>query len=177
MLKSSVEVCFQTTVKNEHGFAVSDIEKDCLKITVVNRYANQKPSVAFIKNFNLKQGAIASCVGHDSHNIIAVGTDDDAICKAINLIIENKGGISAVSDSQSHILPLPIAGIMSDQDGISVGNQYGTIDNFTKEVLGSTLNAPFMTLSFMALLVIPELKLSDQGLFDGKKFQFSSLFA
>ena len=163
-------------VNNIDGFAQSDIEQDVLKMTVVNRYEDTKPAIAFIKNFNLKKGAIASCVGHDSHNIIAVGVDDESICKAVNLLIESKGGIAAVSSEESKILPLPVAGIMSDQGGIEVGESYAEIDLFAKENLGTTLNAPFMTLSFMALLVIPELKLSDKGLFDGKTFQFASLF-
>ncbi len=164
-------------VKEADGFAVSDTERDILKITVVNRYESSAPALAFIKNFNLKKGAIASCVGHDSHNIIALGVDDEAICQAINLIIENKGGISAVSDSEERVLALPVAGIMSDREGLEVGRAYAEIDLFAKEMLGTTLNAPFMTLSFMALLVIPNLKLSDKGLFDGKSFEFMPLFA
>lgn len=164
-------------VKEVDGFAVSDTERDILKITVVNRYESSAPALAFIKNFNLKKGAIASCVGHDSHNIIALGVDDEAICQAINLIIENKGGISAVSDSEERVLALPVAGIMSDREGLEVGRAYAEIDLFAKEMLGTTLNAPFMTLSFMALLVIPNLKLSDKGLFDGKSFEFMPLFA
>jgi adenine deaminase len=163
-------------VLQKDGFLVADSQRDILKITVVNRYSDHLPAVAFIKNFGLQRGAIASCVGHDSHNIIAVGTSDEAICRAVNLIIEQKGGISAVSEVKEKVLALPVAGIMSDQDGFTVGKTYADIDRFVKEVLGSTLNAPFMTLSFMALLVIPELKLSDKGLFDGKKFAFTSLF-
>lgn len=158
----------------EDGNLVSNIQKDILKMTVVNRYQNQKPSIAFIKNFGLKEGAIASSVGHDSHNIIAVGVSDDAICKAVNLIIENKGGICAVSNSEEKIIPLPVAGIISDQDGETVGIKYAELDGMAKR-LGSTLHAPYMTLSFMALLVIPSLKLSDKGLFDGTSFKFASL--
>lgn len=164
-------------VNQKDGLIISDTTRDLLKVTVVNRYKDQAPAVAFIKNFGLQQGAIASCVGHDSHNIIAVGVDDEAICQAVNLIVQHEGGISAVSESEEHVLPLPVAGIMSDQDGETVGKAYAKIDHFVKEDLGSTLNAPFMTLSFMALLVIPELKLSDKGLFDGKTFSFASLFA
>ncbi|TYB76425.1 adenine deaminase [Bizionia myxarmorum] len=158
----------------ENGNIISNIEKDILKMTVVNRYNDDKPSMAFIKNFGLKSGAIASSVGHDSHNIIAVGVSDDAICKAVNLIIENKGGICAVSETDSHIVSLPVAGIMSDQDARTIGDAYGELDKMAKK-LGSTLNAPYMTLSFMALLVIPALKLSDKGLFDGNTFKFTSL--
>ena len=153
---------------------VSNIKKDILKMTVVNRYKNEKPAIAFIKNFRLKEGAIASSVGHDSHNIIAVGVSDEAICKAVNLIIENKGGICAVSNLEDKIVPLPVAGIMSDKDGITVGKHYEELDKMAKQ-LGSTLHAPFMTLSFMALLVIPSLKLSDKGLFNGTDFKFISL--
>ncbi|MCX7547424.1 adenine deaminase [Xanthomarina sp. F1114] len=158
----------------QNGNIVSNIEKDVLKMTVVNRYQNQKPAIAFIKNFGLKEGAIASSVGHDSHNIIAVGVSDEAICKAVNLLIENKGGICAVSDKDSKVVALPVAGIMSDQDAETIGKQYAELDQMAKQ-LGSTLHAPYMTLSFMALLVIPSLKLSDKGLFDGNTFKFTNL--
>ncbi|WP_053991313.1 adenine deaminase [Mangrovimonas sp. TPBH4] len=157
-----------------NGELMSNTEKDILKMTVVNRYENQKPALAFIKNFGLKEGAIASSVGHDSHNIIAVGVDDAALCKAVNLIIANKGGICVVSDTEEQVVPLPVAGIMSDQDGVSVGKAYAELSQKAKQ-LGSTLHAPFMTLSFMALLVIPSLKLSDKGLFDGNTFKFVDL--
>ena len=153
------------------GFIMPDREKDILKIAVVNRYRNEEPAVAMIKGFGLKTGAIASCVGHDSHNIIVVGTDDEYMSLAVNLIIQNKGGISAVADNVEAVLPLPIAGIMSGKDGVSVGRAYAQIDTMAKD-MGSKLSAPFMTLSFMALLVIPSLKLSDLGLFDGRKFEF-----
>ncbi|MBO3098223.1 adenine deaminase [Gelidibacter pelagius] len=166
------EIMVSSSIKD--GNLVSNVENDILKMTVVNRYQNQPPAIAFIKNFGLKTGAIASSVGHDSHNIIAVGASDEAICKAVNLLIENKGGICAVSDSEEQILPLPVAGIMSDQDGKTVGKQYAALDHMAKE-LGSTLKAPYMTLSFMALLVIPALKLSDKGLFNGKDFKFTSV--
>lgn len=157
------------------GFAESNLEKDILKITVVNRYEDAPPAVAFIKNFGLKTGAIASSVGHDSHNIIAVGIDDESICRSVNLLIEAKGGISAVSGKKEEILPLPVGGIMSPEDGYQVAEAYTRIDRMAKG-MGSTLNSPFMTLSFMALLVIPNLKLSDKGLFDGRKFEFCDLF-
>ncbi len=160
--------------KTDNGFLVADVSNDVLKMTVVNRYSNQPPAVAFIKGFGLKEGAIASCVGHDSHNIIAVGADDESLCKAVNLIIEQTGGIAAVGKIEEQVLPLPIAGIMSADDGYKVGADYSKIDQFSKE-LGCTLGAPFMTLSFMALLVIPSLKLSDLGLFDGNKFEFVDL--
>lgn len=167
---------FFSKTKIQNGFAISDVENDILKMTVVNRYKNVEPVMAFIHNFNLKKGAIASCVGHDSHNIIAVGTDDEAICQAVNLIIENKGGISAVSGNVEKVLPLPIAGIMTNADGYQVAKDYSEIDLFVKKELGCTLTAPFMTLSFMALLVIPQLKLSDLGLFNGKEFSFTPVF-
>ena len=167
---------FITSAKIENGFAVSDMERDILKMVVVNRYSNQEIAKAFIQSFHLKSGAIASCVGHDSHNIIAVGTSDELICKAVNSIIENKGGISAVSEKDIAVLPLPIAGIMTNADGTVVAKQYAAIDKKVKEEFNCTLSAPFMTLSFMALLVIPQLKLSDKGLFDGQSFQFTSVF-
>ena len=156
------------------GNLVSNIETDILKMTVVNRYQDQKPAIAFIKNFGLKKGAIASSVGHDSHNIIAVGVSYEAICKSVNLLIENKGGVCAVSVSEENVVSLPVAGIMSDKDGETIGLQYAELDKMAK-TLGSTLHAPYMTLSFMALLVIPSLKLSDKGLFNGSTFKFTSL--
>ncbi len=167
---------FVTSAKVEEGKAVADTEADVLKMAVVNRYSDVPPAICFIKGFNLRKGAIASCVGHDSHNIIAVGCDDESLCKAVNLIVQNKGGVSAVFDNESHILPLPVAGIMTNEDGEKTGKRYGAIDAAVKSAMGCTLRAPFMTLSFMALLVIPELKLSDLGLFDGKKFEFAELF-
>ncbi len=157
------------------GFAESNPAEDILKITVVNRYENAPPAMAFIKNFGLKTGAIASSVGHDSHNIIAVGVDDESICRAVNLLIEAKGGISAVSGEKEEVLALPVGGIMSDSDGYQVAESYTRIDRMAKE-MGSNLNSPFMTLSFMALLVIPDLKLSDKGLFDGKRFEVTEVF-
>ncbi|OEK01369.1 adenine deaminase [Roseivirga sp. 4D4] len=163
------------TRRDENGFAISDIVQDMLKMVVVNRYNNADPAIAFIKNFNLKEGALASSVGHDSHNIIAVGVDDASITKAINIIIEAKGGVSAVAKNKEQVLPLPVAGIMSAEDGYEIADAYTKIDQMTKK-MGSSLTSPFMTLSFMALLVIPNLKLSDKGLFDGKNFEFKPLF-
>ncbi|MDP5139178.1 MAG: adenine deaminase, partial [Spirosomaceae bacterium] len=151
---------------------ISDTDRDILKIVVVNRYTDAPPAVAFIHDFGLKEGAIASSVAHDSHNIIAVGVTDEDIIEAINLIIEHKGGVSAVSNKLRGILPLPIAGLMSNEEGYKVAKDYTDIDKFAKEQLGCTLSAPFMSLSFMGLLVIPKLKLSDKGLFDGEKFEF-----
>ncbi len=158
-------------VKTDNGNAVSDVANDILKITVVNRYQNAEPAVAFIRNTGLKSGAIASSVGHDSHNIVAVGCDDESICRAVNLIIEAKGGISAVDGPAEKLLALPVAGIMSAEDGYEVAQAYSQLDAMSK-AMGSTLASPFMTLSFMALLVIPALKLSDKGLFDGEHFRF-----
>lgn len=160
---------------NKDGFATSNVSEDILKITVVNRYEDSAPAVAFIKNFGLKKGAIASSVGHDSHNIIAVGIDDEAICKAVNLLIKEKGGVSAINGKKEMILPLPVGGIMSPEDGYKVAEAYTAIDKMSRE-MGSKLKSPFMTLSFMALLVIPELKLSDKGLFDGNQFKFADVF-
>jgi adenine deaminase len=155
----------------EKGKIVSDPGQDILKIAVVNRYKDAPIAKAFIKNFGLKTGALASSVAHDSHNIVAVGVDDANLCEAVNLVIEHKGGVSFVSDDAQIILPLPVGGLMSNEDGYRVAEQYAMIDMAAKYA-GSTLSAPFMTLSFMALLVIPHLKLSDMGLFDGDKFQF-----
>ncbi len=154
------------------GEIVSDISNDILKMVVVNRYKNAPVAKTFVKNFGLKSGAIASTVAHDSHNIIAVGTDDESICKAVNLVIKSLGGVSCVSKYREMILPLPVAGLMSNEDGYAVAANYTAIDQMVKSALGSTLVAPFMTLSFMALLVIPHLKLSDLGLFDGDAFKF-----
>jgi adenine deaminase len=166
------------------GQLVSDTENDILKMAVVNRYQNTtrgeaelseaKPAIAFIKNFGLKKGAIASSVAHDCHNIVVVGTSDAEICNAVNLIIENKGGVCAVNGSENKMLALPVAGIMSDKNAWETGKLYQEIDAMAKE-LGSPLKAPFMTLSFMALLVIPDLKLSDKGLFSGNTFSFVDL--
>jgi len=166
------EIFENATIK--HGNLVSNTETDVLKMTVVNRYQNDKPSIAFIKNFGLKKGAIASSVGHDSHNIIAVGATDEAICEAVNLLIENEGGICAVNDTNKKVVALPVAGIMSDKNAAVIGKQYAELDKMAKQ-LGSKLHAPYMSLSFMALLVIPSLKLSDKGLFNGTDFKFTPL--
>lgn len=161
-------------VRVTDGKLIQDVSKDLLKIVVMNRYRESEPATAFIKGFGLKRGAIASTVAHDSHNIIAVGADDKDIVTAINLLVESNGGIVAVDGKDHELLPLPVAGIMSADNGWSLARNYEIIDKKAKE-LGSTLAAPFMTLSFMALLVIPDLKLSDKGLFDGSKFEYTSL--
>lgn len=166
--------CITDIFSPVNGFLESNIDKDYLKIVVVNRYQNQKPVVGFIKNVGLKAGAIAGTVAHDSHNIIATGVDDDSIVRAINLLIKNKGGLSAVNASTEKVIALPIAGLMSDKSCVEIGNAYKEIDRFAKE-MGSKLRSPFMTLSFMALLVIPNFKIGDKGLFDVGKFNFTSL--
>jgi len=158
----------------ENGKIISDVKNDILKMAVVNRYQNTKPAVAFIKNFGLKKGAIASSVAHDCHNIVVVGTSDEEICNAVNLLIKNTGGICAVNGAENKSLALPVAGIISDKNGWETGKLYEEIDAMAK-TLGSNLRAPFMTLSFMALLVIPDLKLSDKGLFSGNSFTFVDL--
>jgi len=158
------------------GLAVADPSRDLLKLVVVNRYKPAPPVVAFIKGFGLQRGAIASSVAHDSHNILAVGATDADLCGAINAIIEAQGGICAKGPDFTEVLPLAIAGLMTNADGHATARAYTAVDARAKE-LGSQLNAPFMTLSFMALLVIPALKLSDQGLFDGTNFRFVELFA
>lgn len=147
-------------------------ENDILKMVVVNRYKCSPVAISFVKNFGLKEGAIASSVAHDSHNIIAVGVDDESICEAVNLLIANTGGLGALNKQTQKVLPLPVAGLMSNKDAWQVSKDYTVLDNFAKQVLGSGLKAPFMSLSFMALLVIPHLKLSDKGLFDGDSFRF-----
>ena len=154
---------------NAAGELKNNISLDVLKLVVVNRYNPFKATVSFIKNFGFKRGAIASSVAHDSHNILAVGVDDESIVKAINLIIAESGGVSCVDGGNILVLGLPIAGLMSAKDGYIVAKEYTAIDAMAK-ALGSQLSAPFMTLSFMALLVIPHLKLSDKGLFDGDTF-------
>lgn len=159
------------TPKVVDGNIVSDIENDILKIVVVNRYHPSPIAIAFIKNIGLKEGAIASSVAHDSHNIVAVGADDESLCRAINLVVEQKGGVCCVGGQAEMAVALPVAGLMSAENGYDVANAYTAIDTMAKN-LGSSLGAPFMTLSFMALLVIPHIKLSDKGLFDGDKFEF-----
>ncbi|MBN2538508.1 MAG: adenine deaminase [Deltaproteobacteria bacterium] len=161
--------------KVENGCAVSDTKRDILKLAVVNRYKSTKPAVGFVNNFGIQTGAIASSVAHDSHNIVAVGVSDEDICRAVNLIISNRGGIGAVLGNREMILPLPIAGIMSDKDYASVADGYTRLDKMAK-AMGSRLRAPFMTLSFMALLVIPRIKMSDKGLFDAEAFGAIDLF-
>jgi adenine deaminase len=153
---------------------VSDTTNDILKIVVKDRYSDSHPAVGFIAGFGLKEGAIGSSVAHDSHNIISVGADDHSIAEAINIIISSEGGISVVNGRENHLLKLPYAGIMTDEDGYSVGSNYDLFDKMAKR-MGSKLLAPFMTLSFMALLVIPEIKISDRGLFDAVNFRFVDL--
>lgn len=163
--------CVDAELISDDGLLQADVERDILKIAVVNRYFNAEPAIGFIQNFGLKSGAIASSVGHDSHNIIVVGVDDASIARAVNLIIAEKGGIAAVSEKEEKIVGLPIAGLMKNGDGYNVAKEYIEIDAMTKE-MGSQLISPFMSLSFMALLVIPALKISDLGMFDGVNFQF-----
>jgi len=154
---------------------ISDIERDILKIVVVNRYQQKAPQVGFIKNFKLKKGAIAGSIAHDSHNIIAIGTNDKDLITAVNAIIESKGGIVAVHGNETKLLQLNVAGLMSTEEAEEVAKKYHEVHNMAKR-LGSELTAPFMTMAFMALLVIPELKIGDKGLFDVSKFEFTSLF-
>jgi adenine deaminase len=157
------------------GFARSDPQRDILKLVVVNRYYDAPPAVAFVKNFGLKKGAIASSVSHDSHNIVCVGVSDEDIKRAVNLVIEYGGGIAAACSEFMECLSLPVAGLMSGRDGFEVAKKYRQLDGLAK-TLGTSLRAPFMMLSFMSLLVIPQLKLSNLGLIDTSKFEFLSLF-
>lgn len=173
LITNRIDVPASWLLNEETQQLVSNPGKDILKMAVVNRYHPAKPSMAFIKNFGLKAGALASSVAHDSHNIVAVGTDDESLSRAINLVIAQKGGVSCYSrehHQQEMVIALPVAGLMSDEDGYDVAEAYTAIDTMAKS-LGSGLSAPFMTLSFMALLVIPHLKLSDLGLFDGDQFK------
>jgi adenine deaminase len=162
----------------EQGRVVSDVANDVLKIAVVNRYADAPPGLGFVRGFGLKRAAIAASIAHDSHNIIAVGTSDEAICYAVNALIETKGGLVVCYGPEKsvrlRVLPLEVAGLMGT-DGEAVAAGYTSFDQHARS-LGSPLTAPFMTLSFMALLVIPALKLSDRGLFDGRAFRFTPLF-
>ena len=157
------------------GNILADVNQDVLKIAVVNRYSDAPVAVSFVRNFGLKEGAIASCVAHDSHNIIAVGTNDQDLCEAVNLVIRERGGVSLANSDEKQVIALPIAGIMSAEDGYVLADEYEELDARAKEY-GSTLAAPYMTLSFCALLVIPKLKLSDLGLFDGEHFEFTSVY-
>ncbi|QDU28273.1 Adenine deaminase [Anatilimnocola aggregata] len=159
----------------EAGCAVSDPTRDLLKLVVVNRYRSSPPAVAFIRGFGLQRGAIASSVAHDSHNIVAVGVDDESLSAAINSIMSAGGGLAVIDGEECDLLPLPVAGLMSTDPYEKVADDYSRLDRKAKH-LGSLLRAPFMTLSFMALLVIPELKLSDLGLFDCQRGEFTSLF-
>lgn len=155
----------------ENGWVLPDFDNDILKIAVVNRYEKSKPAVGFIQNFGLKTGAIASSVAHDSHNVIAIGTSDNELSKVVNLVMENHGGIAATDKNHKEILPLPVAGIMTNQTGLDAAKGYEKL-NIMAAKMGSKLHAPFMLISFMALLVIPSLKMSDKGIFDGEHFEF-----
>jgi adenine deaminase len=155
------------------GKLMADPHRDLLKMAVINRYSPAPVAMAFIRGFGLREGALASSVAHDSHNLIAVGTEDAYLCEAVNLLIAQQGGICVVGPAENAVLPLQVAGLMSAEDGYEVAAQYSELDAMVKR-MGSPLRAPFMTLSFMALLVIPRLKLSDQGLFDGEKFAFTT---
>jgi len=164
----------QETLPVRDGVVHSSVEKDVLKLAVVNRYHPAPVALGFIRNFGFSHGAIASSVAHDSHNIIAVGVDDVSISLAVNAVIAERGGVSVVRNGVASVLPLPVAGLMSNLDGYAVAARYSELDAAAK-ALGSQLGAPFMTLSFMALLVIPHLKLSDLGLFDGDTFSFTDV--
>jgi adenine deaminase len=159
----------------ENRLIDSDTRSDILKIVVKDRYNDAPPATGFIKGFGLKKGAFASSVAHDSHNIISVGTNDRDIVAAINEIIRIRGGLSVSREGKICSLRLPVAGIMSDRPVSEVAHDYEKLSGLVGS-LGCKMSAPFMTLSFMALLVIPELKLSDRGLFDGRKFGFVPLF-
>lgn len=162
--------------KVEDGNVVSDTARDILKMAVLNRYAPAKPAIGFINNIGLKRGAIATSVAHDSHNIVAVGCSDEDIARAIDMLVLTHGGMVACSETEFAMLPLPIAGLMSLEESARVVEDYERVDQLAHN-FGCQLLDPFMTMSFMALLVIPELKLSDKGLFDVKQFEVTSLVA
>ncbi|TCO10972.1 adenine deaminase [Natronoflexus pectinivorans] len=157
------------------GVLSSDLNQDIIKLVVVNRYKDTPPSVGFVKNLGLKMGAIGSTVAHDSHNIIVAGCDDESILRAINVLIEGKGGIVTVTGEVFNYLPLPVAGLMSCESGVEVAEKY-KVCNQNAAKMGSSLKSPFMTLSFLSLLVIPSLKLGDKGLFNVTDFEFTALF-
>jgi adenine deaminase len=161
--------------KNVNDDLVSDVDNDILKVAVINRYEKKKIALGFIKNFGLKKGAIASSVAHDSHNIVVIGCSDEEMANAANMIINTKGGLVAWSSDNNICIPLPVAGLMTNIDGHKIAADYKALVSLSKE-FGSTLNDPFMTMGFMSLLVIPKLKLSDKGLFDCEKFEFTTLF-
>ena len=160
----------------DKGYLVSDTKQDILKMVVINRYKEAKPAIAFISGFGFKKGAIASTVAHDSHNLVCVGASDEDIVRAVNLLVDSRGGIALINGEEEYVLPLPVAGLMSADEAHHSAELYETIAKKTKD-LGTVMHAPFMTLSFMTLLVIPELKLSDQGLFDGNTFRFTSVYS
>ena len=160
---------------NEQGKILSDIQNDIIKIVVYNRYKKSQSVVGFIKNFGLQHGAVASSIAHDSHNIIACGVTDSDIVAVINKIVENKGGIAVYNGEKTFDLQLEIAGLMTNSPIEKVASEYELLNHIVKNELGSNLYAPFMTLSFMALLVIPEIKIGDVGLFDGNKFELTNL--
>jgi len=168
--------CNTVPARVEEGCVVADAAGDILQIALVDRYGDRPPALALVRRFGLRDGAIASSVAHDSHNILAVGTGPQPLARAVNLVIAARGGLAAVGPAAEELLPLPIAGLMSDRPGPEVAAAYARIDAFAKG-LGCTLAAPFMTLSFMALLVIPALKLSPSGLFDVERFAPVSLLA
>ncbi|WP_162341112.1 adenine deaminase [Cyclobacterium salsum] len=166
----------RVTVPEASGKVISNTEEDILKIAVINRYEkNSIPQVALINGFGLKKGAFASSVAHDSHNLIVVGVSDEDMSRAANLVIRCKGGLAAVNGPIEEVLPLEVGGLMSKADAFEVARHYTRLDKMVK-TMGSRLQSPFMTLSFMALLVIPSIKLSDKGLFDGETFEFIPIF-
>lgn len=165
-----------TPVCDAAGHPIAAPERDLLKIAVINRYAAAPPAIGFVTGMKLQRGAIASSVAHDSHNIVVVGTDDAAMCRVANAVIASEGGIAAGRDEHLLVLPLPVAGIMSDDTGPRVAARYGELTGFARRKLRCGLQSPFMTLSFLALLVIPALKMSDRGLFDASTFSLTDLW-
>ena len=166
---------YEWEIEKSGGILQPNTDKDILKIVVKDRYKDSDPSVAFIKGFGLKEGAFASSIAHDSHNIIAIGADDRSICRAVNRVIEMTGGLVVCDQDKCTEIALEIGGIMSDVPCGTMAEKYEGLTDIVKH-MGCKLKSPFMTLSFMSLLVIPELKLGDRGLFDVNKFEFVDLY-
>ena len=153
----------------------ADPHQDLLKILVQNRYHPTPPTIAFVRGFGLKHGAMASSIAHDSHNIIALGSNDHDLSRAVNLLHESGGGICYVHGQDETRLELPVAGLMSLGNCDDTARQYSAIEQRVK-ANGCQFQTPFMTLSFLALPVIPSLKITDLGLFDGIQFKLTDLF-
>ncbi|REE28506.1 adenine deaminase [Methanothermobacter defluvii] len=159
------------TLEVEDGAVQADTSSDILRVSVLDRYGRGNISSGFVHGFGLQEGAIASTVAHDSHNLIVVGVDPELMKRAVDILKKAGGGLVAVAEDDHRVLQLPVAGLMSDGDVFEVADGFENLNTFTEQ-LGSRLSAPFMTMSFLSLLVIPRLKIGDRGLFDVEKFEF-----